>query len=265
MKHHVKRFLRLYVGIGLLCSFLLGMLSACQAPTDEKGTTVETQGTEAPEDASCPFPKIASLRASFFQDLNYDRSKGPNLSVDIVPPGSLPDPATVPDTDRTTLYGKQYQIRLAADEASDTFYFRYEQKNGEARLYVFLTAKVSPSGGKSGYPLLLVFRLDQEKIKGWEDVCRWAESGAYLPVTLLYARNVALDDQMYLANTYWADTRNQTPLRASDAAKETKPGSLIGCVDEKEAKVFGVYLLPSNSFYDRFRSVITRYVADALE
>ena len=103
--------------------------------------------------------------------------------------GNATDPARVPNTDRSSLYGNVYRFRLTVDRTTDAFCFQYDTV--EQKLAVVIP--------NVNIPLLLIFRLDG--VTG-EEITRMARDGDYVTATLIHARNLPSYETMYLYSAF---------------------------------------------------------------
>ena len=103
--------------------------------------------------------------------------------------GNATDPARVPNTDRSSLYGNVYRFRLTVDRTTDAFCFQYDTV--EQKLAVVIP--------EVNIPLLLIFRLDG--VTG-EEITRMARDGDYVTATLIHARNLPSYEIKYLYSSF---------------------------------------------------------------
>jgi hypothetical protein len=177
----------------LQTAHVIGIRPADTPETEESFEPI----TETAETQSSVPSTVVSLPDFFLDEVNRKGKLiiSPDVPIDapidapIVPPGTPVDPAEVPESDRTALYGKAYRFRLTADEPSDHFYFQFNTKTKQL-------AAVVPC---SNLPLLLIFQTD---VENGAELVRMAREGEYLTATLLYARNLANDQLMYLGSAF---------------------------------------------------------------
>ena len=220
----------------LLC--MLGALGAalCACRNTPSSDTTE-EATPAAETQSSVPSTVVSLPDFFLDEVNRKGKLIISPDAPIVPPGTPVDPAEVPESDRTALYGKAYRFRLTADEPSDHFYFQFNTKTKQL-------AAVVPC---SNLPLLLIFQTD---VENGAELVRMAREGEYLTATLLYARNLANDQLMYLGSAF---SRIGDPPREPD----TDAWYFLGDAAVDSTPVHSTY--GSHDVSDRFKKIIDMY------
>lgn len=215
----------------LLLALLCTVFCACQSGKTPNETD-ESRPPEQPDGQT-----VASL-PDFFLD-NVNRS-GKLLidpdETDSDSPGTMVDPACVPDSDRTALYGTTYRFRLTVDDAHDRYYFQYNTAENQL-------AVVVPC---SNLPLLLVFRPEVESAADFADIAR---TGEYLTATLVYARNLANDQLMYLGEAYYM-------LGETNMASNPEATYLMGETAEGSTEVYGAY---TTHVTTRFQQILSAY------
>ena len=236
----------LYVLLGVgVCIALYAMvcaaLYACDGTPPPEDTTQPIQ-TEEPTDVeettAAPLTgdvTLSSLPGFFLDDVNRNGKLIIRPEDESAAPGTMVDADCVPDSDRTALYGSTFHFRLTAENANDTFYFRYDTIDKEL-------AVVVPC---NNLPLLLVFSAE---VSG-EEFAAIAREGGYLSATLLYARNMANDQLMYLGETYYV--MNTSGFPSNPQAKY-----LVGKAAADSVEVYGTY---SNDVTERFYRIMGAY------
>ena len=178
----------------LLCLVFCACQSRPPADTTEEPTqTVYSETTITPDTTEEPpaveqttsagtenIPQTVDCLYEFFMD-DANLNKMPKSEETVSPEDKVygwDDPSTVPQTDRSDLYGTTYRIRLTADVDTHRFCFRYDVI--EKQLDVIIIEAFSP--------LLLIFQVDGAD--DWEEFVRIVEEDQYLSATLVHARNI---------------------------------------------------------------------------
>ena len=236
----------LYVLLGVgVCIALYAMvcaaLYACDGTPPPEDTTQPIQ-TEEPTDVeettAAPLPgdvTLSSLPGFFLDDVNRNGKLIIRPEDVTAAPGTMVDADCVPDSDRTALYGSTFHFRLTAENANDTFYFRYDTVDQ-------VLAVVVPC---NNLPLLLVFSAE---VSG-EEFAAMAREGGELTATLLYARNMASDHLMYLDSTYYM-------MNESDVPSDPEARYLLGKATAGSTEVYGT---DSNHATERFEKILEDY------
>lgn len=217
--------------------FLMLLSTACQSHSSPVLTEelLPVEQVTLPKQTADEF--IASLPAYFLDHVNLNGKLKEEVRAEGEKPmEGVPVAADcVPDSDRTALYGTVYRFRLTAENANDSFYFRYDTIDKEL-------AVVVPC---NNFPLLLVFSAE---VSG-EEFAAIAREGGYLSATLLYARNMANDQLMYLGETYYV--MNTSGFPSNPQAKY-----LVGKAAADSVEVYGTY---SNDVTERFYRIMGAY------
>ena len=163
-----------------ICACQSGQTSDTPKETPEAKQTTHTEPQNVPETQPSDENTISCLYEFFMDDTNLNGSPiGPSETDEYGGPVyGYTDPAHIPDTDRSALYGTTYRFGLTAHKDKHLFCFRYD--NATSRLEVVIPyERIS---------LLLVFRV--EGVEDGGAVVRSAETSEYISATLLYARNI---------------------------------------------------------------------------
>ena len=150
--------------------------------------------------------------------------------------GSMTDPACVPNTDRSPLYGTTYRFRLTVEREKDAFCFQYDTV--EQKLAVVLP--------NVNIPLLLIFRLDG--VQG-DEFIRMAQNGDYVSATLVCARNIPGYETMYLLNAF--SSLDDTDVESIPSARYLVAMAAVG-----STSVYGSY---ADNSIEWMRKIISVY------
>ena len=150
--------------------------------SDDTTEAVETESEPETEAVSVPWDEntVSCMYEFFLDKTNLNGSPiGPSETDEY---GGViygyDDPAKIPQTDRSDLYGTTYRIWLATHKDKHRFCFRYDTNT--RRLEVVIP--------ESRIPLLLIFHV--EGTADGPEIARIAEACEPLSATLLYARNI---------------------------------------------------------------------------
>lgn len=249
--------------IKLLTAWLLLaclVLTACQSgPTPDTpwettpAHTTETTIATSPEVTAVPLPDREGI--AFFRDFMDDTNRNGKwiLSGDEPDaPGSPDDPATVPQSDRQALFGTRYELPMATAASSDFFcYYVYTTPQGARELAVLISVE---DGRVSSFtfPLLLIFDLGTTDNR---TICEAIENQTTLPLTLVYACNVAPSEFMYIQQFLHIVSKDGAEALTSESVPSG--GILVGQVGQGD--FISIYGTLSNQASIRFERTINLY------
>ena len=254
------------ISLLLLCT----VLCACQstpppAVTDETPPAHETQSslTTAPEETTEEEPAITAITVplpdpediSFFRDFMDDTNRNGQwiLSGDEQnAPGTPDDPATVPQSDRRALFGTRYELPMTNAIPDDSFcYYVYTNPQGARELAVLVSV---PDSGASSFtfPLLLIFDLGTIDNQA---VCEAIENQTSIPLTLVYACNIAPSEFMYMQQFLHIVSEDGAENLTSESVPSD--GILVGQIGQGD--FISIYGTLPNEASARFEHIINLY------
>ena len=222
-----------------------------ETPSDHK---TEMTITTSPEATTVPLP--APEDVPFFRDFMDDTNHNGKwiLSGDEPDaPGTPDDPATVPQSDRRALFGTRYELPMANAAHGDLFcYYVYTTPQGARELAVLISVEDRRLSSFT-FPLLLIFDLGTTDNR---TICEAIEHQTTLPLTLVYACNVAPSEFVYVQQFIQIVSKDGAEALTSESVPSG--GFLVGQVGPGDYSI-SIHGTFSNEASIRFERTINLY------